>query len=243
MNHRNWPKAICVDLDNTLHDYSRAARVACERSFEYIEERFGIPKHSVASRYEQVRLAVRTTGFQTGVACRARRFRVLLDTWPETRNVDASHVVDEFGRQLLAAVAPYPDSLETIKAWQEEGRSVLIVTDGFADIQSAILTSLGLTFLRIAPIATSAFQVSKQDGSAYRLALRMLAHDPADIVMIGDNWDRDILASARCGMWQVWLSFTNPPRVPLPGRFIARVSTIKEAKWAIDQPRASASQS
>ncbi|MFZ1219108.1 MAG: HAD family hydrolase [Chthoniobacterales bacterium] len=243
MNHRNWPKAICVDLDNTLHDYSRAARIASERTAEYIEGNFGVPKHIVASRYEQVLGAVGTSGFKTGIACRSRRFRLLLDTWPETQQLDASHIAYEYGRQFLAAVAPNPGSLETLKAWQAEGRSVLIVTDGFADTQSAIFKCLGLSFLRRSPIVTFPLGVSKRDGSAYRLAVRMLAQDPFDIVMIGDNWDRDIVASSKCGMWQVWLSLAEPPRFSPPENFIARVNTIKEAKLAIEETAVTASRS
>jgi putative hydrolase of the HAD superfamily len=229
----DWPKGIFVDLDNTLHDYTRAAAAARDQLARYIERAYGVQQEVVAARYDVVREEIDAALFRTGFDCRKRRFRELLASWPETKAVDHVEVANEFGRLLLREITPVPGALELIGGWQEQGVEVLIVTEGFADIQSAIVNSLGLTFLNHKPLITSANHVKKRDGSAYLLGLSMVNLPPEEVVMIGDNWDWDIVAAGGCGIWQLWISSARELRGQPNARFLGRVASVVDASVAI----------
>jgi putative hydrolase of the HAD superfamily len=228
-----WPRAIFVDLDNTLHDYTGAADAARRSLAYFIHHEFGISVEAVLSRYSALAEEISADLFESGAEWRRKRFRALLDSWPQTKSLDEAVIAEDFADALKQAITPAPGALTAIDAWQERGIKVLIVTEGFSDIQLATIETLGLARLERPPLVSSAYKVRKRDGSAYLLGLQMVNALPEDVVMVGDNWDWDVMAPARCGIWQIWVS-TSPalPASP-PPRFIARIAELRDANPAL----------
>ncbi len=55
---------------------------------------------------------------------------------------------------------------------------------------------------------------SKPDPEIFRIAVDKLALSPAEVVFVGDSWERDIVPARRLGMKTVWLK--GPNAAPFP---------------------------
>jgi putative hydrolase of the HAD superfamily len=137
---------------------------------------------------------------------------------------------------LLAEVRAADGAIETFDHLRSRAPT-MIVTEGYPDMQSQVAARIGLDISACTLLATAAFGVRKRDGSAYRLACEMLDVPPDAAVMIGDNWDWDIVASAGVGLSQIWVNAHAPERTPRPGRFVGRARGIRDVPALLDGER------
>ena len=227
MTKIGWPKAFLVDLDNTLHDYRTASQIARWALAARIEKLHGVPKEAVLARYEVL------MGEEKGaVAASARKMRVaritkLLAGWPSTRAAAPEGLAMLLEDALLDAVRPFDGALAAFCELQARART-MVVTEGYGDMQQATASRLGLSLEPGDLLATYVHGVRKVDGGAYRLARDRLDIDAHDIVMVGDNWPWDILASATAGMYQVWVQGNQPVCGRPPPRHLGSVRSFRE---------------
>jgi putative hydrolase of the HAD superfamily len=236
MRRFGWPKAFLVDLDNTLHDYRSASQAARRALAGRIEELHGIPKEAVLGRYEALMAEEGHAVAPSARDMRTARIARLLATWPSTRgaapgSLDGLALLLE--EALLEAVQPFEGALAAFRELQARARTV-VVTEGYADMQLAVARRLGLALAPGDLLATHAHGVRKLDGSAYRLARDRLAIDAGDIVMVGDNWPWDILASSGVGMWQIWVEGNGPRSTEPPPRYLGAVRSFREVPALLD---------
>lgn len=233
-----WPSAVLVDLDNTLHDYKTAARSVRLGLARLVEGTFGIPREVVLERYQNLIAREEDATCASGHALRLARMRVLLDTWPESHHAQAEPFADFIGSALLDAVRPFDGAIEAYHALDSVGPTI-VLTEGYADTQAAIVHRLGLSLGPEKLLATKIHAVRKRDGSAFRLACERLDISAENIVMVGDNWTWDILGAAMAGMWQVWVAADaeDNRRGDPPERFLGRVAAFRQfpgflaARW------------
>ncbi len=71
-------------------------------------------------------------------------------------------------------------------------------------------------------------EVAKPDPRIYRIALERLGLEPAGVVMVGDNFERDVRAAKQVGMWTVWLRRNGgaPPEQGIADLVVSRLSEI-----------------
>lgn len=220
-------KAVFVDLDNTLHDYNHAAQCAIAWLAKVIATKTGIEEREVVSRYEYLRdsPSLNTPPINSGYELRLRRIRSLLDSWPLSTKLDEVILAEDFERNLLASLRLAPNAKENLKKISDVC-PVIIVTDGWEDIQTRIIKELGFDQQEWGICITRSHGVSKHDGSVYKMLLDKLNVSSNDILMIGDNWDWDILAAAKFGIETIWISKGKQLlREPPPG-FLGKVDHI-----------------
>jgi FMN phosphatase YigB (HAD superfamily) len=230
---RNW-RAYLVDLDNTLHDYERAARVARKDLASQIERQGGVPSQEVLHRYDAIVRSETGASWTTAREMRIDRIGRLVASWAVTRSLPVGPLVELLETSLLAEVRAADGAIETLDLLRRKGPT-MIVTEGYPDMQSQVAARIGLSNAADTLLATAAFGVRKRDGSAYSLACEMLDVPPDAAVMIGDNWDWDIAASAEAGLWQIWVNGHAPERAPIPERFVGRVAGIGEVPALLDR--------
>jgi FMN phosphatase YigB (HAD superfamily) len=222
-----WPSAILVDLDNTLHDYRATADFARQQLCNAIENDYGIASEIVLSRYEALMAETEDADFATGAELRRSRLRRLLCHWPETKTASAEHFAVILEDTLLNAIVPFEGAIETYNELRTRSR-VVIVTEGYGDMQTAIVQRLGLPTGTDDLLVTRSHGVRKRDSSAFHLATKLLELPAHKLVMVGDNWDWDIVASAEAGLRQVWIAKADRPGVEPPLGYLGRTKNICE---------------
>lgn len=222
-----WPQAFLVDLDNTLHDYGRAAQTARMALARHVEQQWGIASAVVLQRYEALLTEPGNPDWKTARDMRMARIECLVETWPETNAACIEPLANLLETALIDAVRPFDGALEAIAVLKAIAPT-LIVTEGYQDMQTRIAERLGLSTSTGELLATKAYGVRKVDGSAYVLVRERLGVPAASVVVMGDNWDWDIVAPARIGMWQIWVNGDSPERGPPPERFIGRTAGMSD---------------
>lgn len=230
---RKW-RAYLVDLDNTLHDYERAARAARKELASQLERQCGVPAKEVLRRYDEIVRSETDTTWTTAREMRIDRIGRLTASWAATQSCPVGPLVDVLETSLLGEVRAVAGAIEALDRLRRKGPT-MIVTEGYPDMQSQVAARIGLDVPSDKLLATAAFGVRKRDGSAYSLACRILDVPPEAVVMIGDNWDWDVVASAKVGLWQVWVNKNAPERTPIPRRFLGRVSGIGDVPALLER--------
>lgn len=99
-----------------------------------------------------------------------------------------------------------------------------MLTNGDFAQQTAKLTATGL-FDHCGPVlASSALPAAKPDRRAFTEACRRLDVDPAQVLMVGDNYEIDILGARAAGLSAIHLD--RSARRPGPDR--ERISTLND---------------
>jgi putative hydrolase of the HAD superfamily len=81
-----------------------------------------------------------------------------------------------------------------------------MLTNGPPDIQRLKLAMTGLADCFTAIVISGEIGVGKPDPRAFAIVADRLGIAPADIVMVGDNWERDVMGAIKVGMSAVWIS-------------------------------------
>ncbi len=224
MTTLKWPKAFLIDLDNTLHDYRAAARLARLALASKIEAQVeGVPRDAIMARYEAILKEKGEDIHKSGRELRMQRTRRLLCTWPQTRSFEPEPFVAALESALLDAVRPFGGALEAFGELAKKAPAI-VVTEGYGDIQGAIARRLGIPADSGNFLAAYAHGVRKFNGTAYRLALKWLRLEAENVVMIGDNWAWDIVAASEAGIWPLWVRGSNPPPARQPVRYLGSVA-------------------
>lgn len=224
-----WPKALFVDLDNTLYDYTRASTCAGEALAALLTSRYKLDRDEVLQRYQAVSKTEGDETISSGLELRRRRIRQLLDSWPVTADIDEGAFVSAFGTALLSSVVWYQGARSALERFSSI-MPVFIITESRDDIGDPILKALGLKSDKWRTLFTYRHNVSKRDGTAFLLALEWTKLKPDDVVMIGDNWTLDILGASRAGIRQIWKSDGKPLPDHAPKGFLGSVNHLHEAE-------------
>jgi len=214
MGHSGAFTTLFVDLDNTLHDYEAAAQVARAEVMSRIAETCQLSPQTVAAVYDEILNTEIGVPALSGRDVRLRRFVALGQKLGV--QLSGEDLAGALAKALLGAVRPARDAVQTLKALAGRCR-VVILTEGYPDVQADIAAKLGLTAAGFELFVTYAHGVRKRDGTAYQAALEKYGSNAGDVAMIGDNWDWDIIAASQIGLHQIWISHGKalPPPPPL----------------------------
>lgn len=206
---------VLVDLDNTVYDYEEAGKLAREQMASWVEVNARATREIVEETYSDIIREAAGFIFKSGYEMRRHRFEIL--ALRLKANFDAEHLSRLFGDWLLGAVHPYPGALDALSTLSRFYR-LLIVSEGYSDIQSSIMQKLGIGDLDL--FASFQSGTRKLDGSTYAYLLSSLGLKPASTVMIGDNWQNDVIAPAQHLIHTVWIAHGRNIPDNAPFRFV-----------------------
>lgn len=101
-----------------------------------------------------------------------------------------------------------------------------LLTNGPPDIQQLKLDATGLSDCFEVVVISGEVGVAKPDPAIFALTLDRLGAAADTTVMIGDNWDRDIVGATAAGWSSVWVSGRRPP--PDPTASVPAIWTVAE---------------
>ena len=116
----------------------------------------------------------------------------------------------------------FPDAAPALRRLQEAGVKVGVLTNGHRDQQEAKLTATGLDSLCGQLFASSELGVAKPDPRAYLEACRRLGSRHHQTLMVGDDYDLDVIAARKAGLYAVHLDRLAVRPAPDP----LRISTL-----------------
>lgn len=218
---------ILFDLDDTLFDHmatARAALAATAASWPTLRQ---VPLDELYQRYSELLEELHPqvmTGQLPYLAARQLRFQRLLALYePAIAAAVVARVAEQhYGhyQRLRQPVAGALALLQRLKPAYQIG----IVTNNRTAEQEEKLRHLGMSGLVDALITSEGVGVLKPDPAIYEVALRRLGATAAETVMVGDNWQADVLGALAVGIRPVWL---NRLGVARPLAHVAELASLE----------------
>lgn len=195
--------AVIFDLDGTLLDHDKAQRAALHSwlpeyslSAEEIERLVPLwfeleERHYPAWRRGEV-------SFQEQRRRRLRDFLPAAGVPVEEESLDSV-----FGGYLAGYERnweAYDDALDALRRVREAGLEVAVLTNGDVNQQTSKLRATGLIDGCGTVFASSELPAAKPDPRAYAAVCEGLGVRPAEALMVGDNYELDVVAARAAGL-------------------------------------------
>ena len=208
---KSLPKAMLIDLDDTITAYSSLAegiwRSSCER-FAYRadglqpEALYRVVQESRRwfwsdpERHRQNRLDMRRA--QRKVVTEALR---RLEVDDPSLAVD---IADTFTEEREAAVKPFPGAIEALARLREAGVRTAMITNGAKDAQRRKIRRYKLERYFDAILIEGELGYGKPDERVYREALRLLSARTDEAWCVGDNLEWEVAVPQSLGLYAIW---------------------------------------
>jgi len=118
--------------------------------------------------------------------------------------------IDEVTEHYLAIRFAEPVIFDDVRPCLEvlqDSYRLGVITNG-----NSKLDSLGLDHFFAVEFAAEAVGFAKPDPRIYTHAARSVGADPAELIMVGDSYEKDVVAARRAGWSALWLRRDTGPR-------------------------------
>ncbi|MBO4666088.1 MAG: YjjG family noncanonical pyrimidine nucleotidase [Paludibacteraceae bacterium] len=207
-------KAIFLDWDDTIGDWSNAAWMALQELFiKYHLDELYDSVSDFFNTYEPYNLELwRKYGEQevTKAQLHFERFYypLMVNDYPEFRGVDKKLLARQMGDDFLALTNKHfsllPDAAETVH-YLASKYPLTIISNGFKEVQYYKFAHSGLASCFAHTLISEEVGVNKPQPDIFRLALKLNGVTPDEALMVGDSYSSDIAGAKAAEIDQVWI--------------------------------------
>lgn len=207
-------KHIFFDLDHTLWDFDTNSRKALEQIFteEKLAER-GIPVFdNFHNRYMPINdryWARYHNQIVSKEQLRVGRFADTLKEFGVFDNALAERMAQNYLDYSPRMTALFADTIEVLNYLQPKYKMHLI-TNGFAEAQWVKLENSGLKPFFEHIIISEEVGTQKPDIQIFNIAMERALTNCAECIMIGDNYNTDIIGARKAGIDQIYFNPKKP---------------------------------
>lgn len=201
-------KFLFVDIDDTLYSYERAHCYAIEKLFETqnITE-FGLTLESFIEEYVLKRREVKVEHKNSGV-CRSRYlafYKLFNDLGIKNAFLKSRDAEEEYWSFLMEGMLPYNEIINFLVKINYRGVRICVISDMQTRIQIEKLKKLGLVNIIDHIVTSEDVNVEKPSARIYDEAVKIMNATRKSCLMLGDDYEKDILGALNCGIsaWQV----------------------------------------
>ncbi|KAJ5619029.1 hypothetical protein N7510_003013 [Penicillium lagena] len=190
------------DLDDTLHDFRAASSQASTAVFERIHSLTSVNISALETTYTEILRTSTASAFTEGrlsAEYRRERFSRLLQAHGVAQAVNVESLLDTYQTSLRRHLKLKPGAQSLLRTLHDQGKKILIVTEGPQDAQVWALQELGLTPWVDVLVTTNEMRRSKVDG-LFQAVLEKHAIPASEMVYFGDNLARDIVPARELGI-------------------------------------------
>jgi putative hydrolase of the HAD superfamily len=212
-------KALLVDLDDTLLDYSGGVEDSWGQACVDVAAPAGVDPVTLAAAM------VRSRRWFWDDVDRHRTARVdMIGAWTRiaehalagvgvTDQALAGSIAECFAELRWKRMCLFPGVHSALAAWHARGIPMALVTNGDRRQQRRKIEQYDLARYFDVMVIEGEFGCGKPEERVYRHALAALAVRPEDAWMVGDHIEWDVGAPQRLGLRGVWV---DAPRAGLP---------------------------
>ncbi|MDB5283189.1 MAG: noncanonical pyrimidine nucleotidase, YjjG family [Bacteroidota bacterium] len=225
-------KHIFFDLDHTLWDFETNSRRALMQifdendlggkgipSFEKFHEKYVPINDRYWARYHH--------GIVSKEQVRHGRFNDTLKAFKIDDTALAEVMAESYVTLSPRNTALFPDAMDVLKYLQEKKYKMHLITNGFAEVQWIKIENSGLRPFFEHIIISEEVGTQKPDKQIFDLAMGRAFTHAEECIMIGDNYNTDIVGAKNAGMDQV---FFNPNKNRKREAVTYEITTLTELK-------------
>jgi len=210
------PRAILLDLDDTILDFTASAarcwQRVCERFAPRIE---GLAPATLLAAIAQGRLWFwdDPERHRRGRLDLKRARREIVAAALSQLDVDApalgNEMADTYALERKGAIELMPGAIDALCTLRRQGIRLALVTNGTAQEQRHKIDRFDLGKFFDCIVVEGEFGVGKPDERVYLHVLAELQVEPDETWMVGDNLEWDVGAPQRLGVLGIWLDYAG----------------------------------
>lgn len=231
---------VLFDLDDTLHDDTRAYQSAAEEVAREVAAEHGIDALSLKGAY-----ILAAEGFWHRLSADALAVKlasVREELWNAALlgvGIDdvalARRSAQHYNRYRKNYFTPFPGAIDMLRSLRSAGKRLGLLTNGFSEThrEKIALLQIGELFDEI--FIADEVGMLKPDPLLFAHACRTMHIAPMYSAMVGDRYERDIRGALDAGLYAVWLNVRGeslPLGVPPPH---ATATSILEIPAVLEQ--------
>ncbi|GAB2783663.1 YjjG family noncanonical pyrimidine nucleotidase [Rhabdobacter roseus] len=202
-------KHLFFDLDHTLWDFERNSAESLTELFErFTLGQCGIPScEEFISTFSRINIELWATfnrGDYTHAYIRERRFPLVFEALQVPTPTNCSDLAQAYLQILPTKQYLLEGALDVLHYTRERGYRLHVLTNGFEAIQNRKMKSADIVHFFEHVVTNEHAQAQKPDPRIFAYALGLVKARPEDCIMIGDNWEADILGAMRFGLDTVY---------------------------------------
>lgn len=201
---------IFIDLDDTIWDFNANSHVALAKTFEELHLHTIFADYDLFSQLYYSKNAELWDLYHHGKIAREyliiERFAYPLRTYGYVDKGDslATQINKRYLDILSQQTRLIPHACEMLSDLHEKGYKLYILSNGFAEVQARKLEAgkVAQFFSRI--VLSDEIGITKPDRRIFDYALEVTDGKAETTLMIGDNYDADIMGAAHAGWGQIY---------------------------------------
>jgi len=200
-------KGIIFDLDNTLYDYDRFHHFSLEKVFEYIHLNYN---KQCSQIYNKVSKELKNElGPTASSHNKSIYFKHLLEHL--TISLSVLPIIEElYWKHFYESMVCYKGVREFIEWNKQQGKKIGILTDYETQYQIVKLKHLGILDYIDVIVTSEEVGIEKPSVQMFQTILHKLKLQPENVIMIGDNYKKDIEGANQIGIYgYYYTSFKN----------------------------------
>lgn len=206
-------KNIFFDLDRTLWDFEKNSEIALQNiysnlklhvtnvSFKRFHHTYKATNSELWKQYGSGKI---TKNF-----LRSERFRLTFEKLKIERPELIEKISNDYIELSPKQTCLFPGTIETLDELKYEGYNMHIITNGFKEVQFIKLEEAKLNRYFDLVLCSEEVGYNKPSRNIFNHALTHTGATAAESVMIGDDYEIDILGARNCGMHGVLFDPTN----------------------------------
>lgn len=227
-------KAILLDFDDTLYDTHGNAQIALEIMYN----EFGLDKHfpsfedfSIPYWNTNVELwSLYAQGKITRDYLILERFRrpLTLGKGLDVTTELCLSIGERFLDCCTEQTGVIDGAYHLLDYLKSKDYPIYMASNGFSEVQSRKLSRVGMTGYFDGIILSEAAGVNKPSPKFFKYALGIAGLEAADVIMIGDNYNTDIMGAMLSGIDQIYFNPEGKPLNPSDKKPTHMVTFLKE---------------
>lgn len=202
---------LFFDLDGTLWDLHRNTRVAMEKIYHdrgFSSEKFESFFHRYHHHNDKVWALYRDGKIEKALLRTVRFERAFADVEIPVSSIDIEKFADDFLDVCPRQPGLLPNA-EKLLTELKGNYPMYIITNGFQEVQAIKMEVSGLNPYFDRVVLSEEVGVRKPHREIFEFAMQVSGATPETSLMIGDDWDADILGARDFGMDQAFITSTE----------------------------------
>jgi putative hydrolase of the HAD superfamily len=200
-------KHLFFDLDRTLWDFEKNSEIALFKLFHELSLDEAIDSfelfHSKYKKNNALLWKEYGAGRLSKENLRNDRFKITLEYF-EINNPDiVNKISDGYVELSPQQTALFPHTHETLDYLKKEGYNMHIITNGFKEVQYIKLNKSGLDHYFDVIVCSEDVGQNKPSPAIFKHSLDSANAKAADSVMIGDDYEVDVVGAQNFGMYGI----------------------------------------
>ena len=199
---KSGAKAVLLDLDNTLYKYEPCHQYALKSCWQYFQKNNPTSFFQFKKNYELAKQEIKKyTAGQAASHSRFLYFQRFLENKFQKTDVNLTIRFEKlYWNSFFKKMKLFNGVLDFLKQCRENNIKVCLITDLTAPIQFEKINRLKIGRYLDFIVSSEEAGRDKPHQNIFRLALQKLKMRPNDVILIGDDYNKDLAGGEQMGI-------------------------------------------